>query len=165
MKTSKGFIRSPACSDVCEESHVRLLSLANRIFSNRFSEKMWLPRGIVYFPITRTFRETSAFFFSAHVCMCVYAYNCWVSLFSVVFCLCGVALGAVREISWPLTQLPVTFYRCWRRCMPAFLRLMSNSHSRCRFTSQLLLVFFLCYLFQRSVESCRVLETSGPEYY
>lgn len=43
MKTSKGFIRSPTCSDVCEESHVRLLSLANKISSNRFSEKCGYP--------------------------------------------------------------------------------------------------------------------------
>lgn len=43
MKTSEGFTHSPACSDVCEESHVRLLSLANRISSNRFSEKCGYP--------------------------------------------------------------------------------------------------------------------------
>ena len=43
MKTSEGFIHLPACSDVCEESHVRLLSSANRISSNRFSEKCGYP--------------------------------------------------------------------------------------------------------------------------
>lgn len=43
MKTSKGFIRLPACSDMCEESHVRQLSLANRISSNRFSENYGYP--------------------------------------------------------------------------------------------------------------------------
>lgn len=127
MKTSEGFLHLPDCSDLCEESHVRLLSLANRISSNRFSEKSGSPGVLWSSQLLEHSERLCPFFFSSHVCMCIYAQNSWVCLFLVFFCLCGVVLDVMREISWLLTQLPAAFYRCLCGYVPVFLMVMSAS--------------------------------------
>lgn len=99
MKTSEGFQHSPDCSDLCEESHVRLLNLENRISSNRFSEKSGSPGVLCSSQLFEHSEILGPFFFSSHVCICVYGHNSSVCLFLVFFCLHGLVLDVMREIS------------------------------------------------------------------
>lgn len=57
----------PDCSDLCEESHVRLLSLANRISSNRFAEKSGSLGVLCSSQLFKCSERLWPFLFSSHI--------------------------------------------------------------------------------------------------
>lgn len=95
MKTSEGFLHSPDCSDLCEESHVRLLSLANRISSNRFSEKSGSQGCCVLSNYSNIQRDFGLPSLAMYVCVSMHII---IGFFPVFFCLHGVVLDVMREI-------------------------------------------------------------------